>query len=59
MLPHPLHKRILSRVAFYSGVFVIGVLMQLVTPDPIANEAEGSLADNEAAEAFYAFPTSH
>jgi hypothetical protein len=56
MLPHPLHKRILSRIIFYSGVLSMGILMQLVTPDPNAEEDANSLADNEPAKAYYAFP---
>ena len=58
MLPHPLHKRILSRVFFYSGVMTIAFLMRVVTPEPTAEESFESFTDYEPAEAFYAFPPS-
>ena len=59
MLPHPLHKRILSRVIFYTGVATIAILMRMVTPEPIAEESAKSIADSEPARAYYAFPPSH
>ena len=58
MLPHPLHKRILSRVVFYSGVVTIAILMQVVTPEQTAEESVESFTDNEPAQAYYAFPPS-
>ena len=58
MLPHPLHKRILSRVFFYSGVMTIAILMRVVTPEQTAEEGAESFADYEPAKAYYAFPPS-
>ena len=55
MLPHPLHKRILSRVIFYAGVAAIALLMRVVTPEPNAEEA---FIDVEPVKAYYAFPPS-
>ena len=56
MLPHPLHKRILSRVFFYSGVMIIAILMRVVTPEQTAEESVESFTDFEPAKAYYAFP---
>ena len=63
MLPHPLHKRILSRVIFYSGVVVIAFLMRLVTPDPSAEDSmsdfdEHDSAETEVARAYFVWPNS-
>jgi len=59
MLPHPLHKRILSRVIFYSGVAVIAVLMRLAMPEPNAESGfSDDFEDSEPARAYYAFPRS-
>ena len=58
MLPHPLHKRILSRVIFYAGVAAIALLMRVVTPEPNAEDGASSYTDIEPAKAYYAFPSS-
>ena len=58
MLPHPLHKRILSRVIFYIGVAAIAFLMRVVTPEPNAEEGAESFIDVEPVKAYYAFPPS-
>ena len=58
MLPHPLHKRILSRVIFYTGVAAIALLMRVVTPEPNAEESSESFTDNDTVKAYYAFPPS-
>jgi len=63
MLPHPLHKRILSRVVFYSGVVVIAFLMRLVTPDPVADDSFTGFdqltdEEQEVARAYFVWPNS-
>jgi hypothetical protein len=56
MLPHPLKKRIISRVFFYTGVAIIAILMRVVTPEQNAEEGVESYTDAEPAKAYYAFP---
>ncbi len=63
MLPHPLHKRILSRVVFYSAVLVIAFLMRLVTPDPSADDSVNGFdelddVEAEVARAYFVWPNS-
>ena len=71
MMPHPPHKRFLSRVVFYSGVLAIAMIMRLATPDPNAGEngsefiggqdisTPAPVFDSEPARAYFAFPPSH
>lgn len=61
MLPHSLHKRILSRIVFYSCVAVIALVMRIATPEPNADqskEASPEVHESEVARAYYAFPSS-
>ena len=64
MLPHPLYKRILSRVIFYAGVAAVALLLRIVPPDQQAadNAVQDATAaigfDSEPAKAYFAYPGS-